>query len=89
MCECRRKGVYIEVPGPRIFNAVDIGGHIVPGRWRTEGFGRAGVADLQQWEINYTRYTKQIRDAFMSYLNSAHDSVPWQEAMVRPGILPS
>lgn len=74
---------------PRDVDGADVGGRIVPGTWRTEGFGRAGVADLQKWGINYTRYTKKIRDAFRSYFNSAHGSVSWQGAMVHPVLLPS
>lgn len=74
---------------PRDVDRVDIGGDIVPGAWRTEGFGSAGVGDLQKWGINYTRYTKKIRDAFKSYFNSPHGSVSWQDAMVHPVVLAS
>lgn len=48
---------------PGDVDRVDVKGQMV----QSEGYGSAGVVRLKKWGINYTKYTKRIKDAFVLF----------------------
>ena len=50
-----------------------------PGDWREEIRGCVGLIDLPRVGANnYSNYSKEVRDSFMDYFNSAQGAVSWQ-----------